>query len=264
MWAILTILILISYLKIPLASINLDQYHVIFVPEEHTSAEDHSFQLSVIEHLHRKGYRLIIAMEMFQQPFQTFLDQYIDCQIDEREMLIKTEYEKRWGFDPALYRDIWRFAKEKGIKIAAINLPSELIRKIRTEGLERVRDDLLPAPIIEQTDYERKRLREVLKNHPKVDERSFFDVQNAWDNGMALAIARLLERYPSHKIIVLVGRGHAYDYDSGIPRRLKIMRSDVRMKILRREDYSNGLLFSIDFSRDSSSASSIKDPNCNP
>lgn len=83
-----------------------DKYQVIFLPEEHTSKEDHKFQLEVIRFFHSKGHKILIAMEMFQQPFQSVLDQYISCQIEEEEMLKRTEYKKRWGYDPALYRDI--------------------------------------------------------------------------------------------------------------------------------------------------------------
>ncbi len=241
-----------------------DSYQVIFLPEEHTSKEDHIFQLKVIRLLNSKGYRLVVAMEMFQQPFQDVLDQYVSCQIGEEEMLARTEYKKRWGYDPALYRDIWRYAKEKGIRIVAINISSELLQRIRSEGLDRVRDESLPSPIIPNTDKERADLKDFLKMHPKVDERRFFDVQNAWDNGMALAIARLLEKYPNHKIVVLVGNGHAQDYESGIPRRLSILKPGIRMKILKREDFQRDLLFSTDFSKESSSASSIRDPNCKP
>lgn len=263
MFVILFIIIMISTTKSAEVSKDLlDKYQVIFIPEEHTNKEDHVFQLEVIRYLTSKGYKIVIAMEMFQQPFQVFLDQYINCQIDEEEMLEKTEYTKRWGFDPALYRDIWRFAKERGIRIVAINIPSELVQKIKSEGLERVRDGSLPYPIIDQREEEKQKLKEVLASHPKVEEKRFFDLQNAWDNGMALAIARFLEKYPDYKVVVLVGKGHAEEYDSGIPRRLKILKPGVSIKILKRSQ--RDFLFSMDFSKDSSSANSIKEPNCKP
>ncbi len=208
---------------------------VLFITEEHTSKEDHRFQLEMIKLLYEKHKRVVIAMEMFQQSFQGVLDKYVSCEIEEEEMLRRTEYSKRWGYDPELYRDIWRFAKEKGIRIFAINLPSELLQAIRSNGLKDTKSPMIPQPIISQTEKERERLRQVLKNHPKVDEERFFDVQNAWDNGMALAIARILESYPEYKVVVLLGRGHAEDYDEGVPRRLRALRPNVRMVILRRE-----------------------------
>ncbi|MFN3598447.1 MAG: ChaN family lipoprotein [Aquificaceae bacterium] len=235
MLIILLILIVFSLVKSQEQQENFfDEYHVIFLPEEHTSKEDHSFQLEILKFLYSKGYKFVIAMELFQQPFQPFLDQYINCQIDEEEMLKKTEYHKRWGFDPSLYRDLWRFAKEKGVRMIAINIPSELVQRIRREGLEGLREDSLPNPLIPHTEKEKENLREFLKNHPKVDENSFFNIQKAWDNGMAFAIANFLERYPNYKVVVLVGRGHAQDYHTGIPRILSLLKPGVRIKILKK------------------------------
>ncbi|MCX8060448.1 MAG: ChaN family lipoprotein, partial [Aquificaceae bacterium] len=165
----------------------IDKHQVIFLPEEHTSREDHHFQLEIIKTLHFRGHKFFIAMEMFQQPFQRVLDEYVDCRIEEEELLRRTEYFQRWGYDPAMYRSIWRFAKERGIRMVAINISSELVQRIRREGLEKVRDESLPNPIIEYTERERRELQKVLASHPKVEEKSFFDVQNAWDNGMAYA-----------------------------------------------------------------------------
>ncbi|MCS7277395.1 MAG: ChaN family lipoprotein [Aquificaceae bacterium] len=265
MLLLLVFILLISITKAGESLKNFpDKYRVIFLPEEHTSKEDHAFQLKVVKFLQSKGYRFFIAMEMFQQPFQSALDDYIACRIEEEEMLKRTEYGKRWGFDESLYRDIWRFAKEKGIRIVAINIPTELVHKIRAEGLERSKDEHLPNPIIPLSEEERRELREFLAFHPRVEEKRFFDVQNAWDNGMALAIVRLLEKHPDYKVVVLVGRGHANNLDRGIPRRLRILKPDVSMLIMKREEFQRDFLFSIDFSNESSSASSIKEPNCKP
>lgn len=57
------------------ATENLEDYRIIFLPEDHTSVEDHKFQLDFIRYLALKNRKLIIAMEMFQQPFQKVLDQ---------------------------------------------------------------------------------------------------------------------------------------------------------------------------------------------
>lgn len=86
---------------------------IIYIPEEHTNQQDHNFQLEVIKYMQSKGYKFVIGMEMFQQNFQKYLDDYIDCKIPEEEMLEKTEYRKRWGYDPSFYSPIWRFAKRK-------------------------------------------------------------------------------------------------------------------------------------------------------
>jgi uncharacterized iron-regulated protein len=127
---------------------------------------------------------------------------------------------------------LWRFAKEKGIRIYALNIPSELVKRISTDGLENVKDDLLPPKVYEHTPQEKERLREVLKEHPKVDEKSFFDVQSAWDNGMALRIVRILSENKSAKVVVILGRGHAPDLNSGVPRVVQLLRKGTRQLIM--------------------------------
>lgn len=242
---------------------SIQQSQVIFITEEHTNMEDHRFQLYIIRMLSNSNIRFVIAMEMFQTPFQKVLDDYIACRIEEEEMLEKTQYRKRWGYDPKLYRDIWLFAKERGIRIYAINIPSELVSRIREEGLSKVRDENLPYPVVEQTQEEKERLKEFLKDHPKANEKTFLEIQNAWDNGMALSIARILEENPGVKVVVFVGRGHAENYQMGIPRVLRRLKPDVKMLILDRKNYKD-LRFSMDFSMESSSANSSAEPNCKP
>ena len=224
--------VILFVIFVPLISYQnrLDTFEVIYVPEVHTKREDHEFQLKVIKDLYEKGYKFAIAMEMFQQGFQGPLDEYIEGKIDEEEMLERTEYRKRWGYDPSLYASIWRFAREKGIRIYAINAPTELMRKVRTFGLSNIRDHLIPNPVIPHTKDEEENLRRYLRSHPNIDERSFFDGQNTWDNVMALAIVRLLEKHKM--VVVFVGAGHVPSLDMGIPRRVNILRPNTRQVIL--------------------------------
>lgn len=209
---------------------TMKQAQITYIPEIHTSKENHEFQLKVIQDLHQDGQEFVIAMEMFQQPFQEFLDQYVEGKISEDEMLEKTEYKKRWGYDPSLYAPIWRFAKEKGIRIYAINISSELVKKIKTHGIEKVEHPSLPNPILDHTEREKARLRTFLQMHPNSNEKSFFDVQNAWDNAMAFAIVKLLKEHK--KVVVLIGKEHAPNLEEGVPRRVRELRPDIKQVIL--------------------------------
>ena len=66
-----------------------------------------------------KGYKVAIAFEMFQQPYQKYLDQFVQGKISEVEMLYLTRWHKNWNMDISLYRDIWNFARKKDIKMLA-------------------------------------------------------------------------------------------------------------------------------------------------
>ena len=207
-------------------------YKVIYLGEIHTSKEIHEFQLRVIKELYKRDRKLIIAMETFQQQFQEYLDRYIDCEITEEEMLRKTEYRKRWGFNKRLYEGIWKFAKERGIRLIALNVPSELLREVRKKGLENVKSIHLPGKIIYPPEEYRKFLIKQMKQHRrKLNEKRFIDIQTTWDNGMAYKIIKTLIIYPDHRIVVIVGKGHLYK-GYGIPYVLKRFYKNIKQAIV--------------------------------
>lgn len=238
------------------------KYRVIYLGEVHDKKEIHELQLKIIKALYQRDKRLVITMEMFQQPFQEYIDLYIEGEIDEKEMLEKTQYKKRWGISEELYRDIWKFAKRHGIKLYALNVPFELLKEVRSKGLENIKSVYLPPRIIFPDEEYRKFLIEQMKKHEgKFDEKRFIDIQTAWDNGMAYKILKLMVLYPDHRIVVIVGKGHLYK-GYGIPFVLKRLYPKVRQAILYPvEDEKFYFLFSKDFSNEYSSTNSIRLPN---
>jgi len=198
---------------------------VIFVGETHDRYEDHLDQLAVIEGLHKKGKDLAIGMEMFQQPFQSYLDAFVKGEISEKELLRKTEYFDRWRFDYRLYRPILRFAREHRIPLVALNLEKEITGKVGKGGLdslspqERAR---IPSDIDRDDQDYRKRIKTVFEQHPRANEKDFerfLQVQLLWDEGMAERAAHYLREHPEKTLIVLAGTGHL-EYGQGMPRRL--------------------------------------------
>ncbi len=239
---------------------EMERARVIYLGEVHDSREAHELQLKVIRYLADRGHRFVIAMEMFQQQFQEHLDDYIDGLIDEEEMLRLTEYRRRWGFDPELYAPIWRFARERGIRIFALNIPSYVLRDVREKGLENVRSGYLPPKIVPVSEEYREFLKEAMGRHEGVDERRFLDVQNAWDSGMAWRVAKLVAGNPDRKVVVIVGSGHVWR-GFGIPERVNHILGEVPQAVLYMDGKEVYFRFSKDFSRETSSASSIRAPN---
>ncbi len=88
---------------------------VVFIGEQHTRYDHHLAQLEVIRRLHALHPQLAIGMEMFQQPFQRYLDDYVAGSIDEQAMLRATEYYRRWRMDYRHYAPILRYAREHGL-----------------------------------------------------------------------------------------------------------------------------------------------------
>lgn len=238
------------------------RYQVIYLGEVHINKEIHEIQLRIIKELYKRDKKLIIAMEAFQQPFQEALDLYVEGEISEGEMLKRTEYKKRWRFDTKLYSPIWRFAERHGIKIVALNIPDELRKEIREKGLEKVKSPLLPPKVIYPPKEYEKFLEKSLGEHKKkINWKRFLDVQTAWDNGMAYRLLKVLLLYPEHRIVVIVGKGHLYR-GYGIPYVLQKLYPEVRQAVLYPDEEQRFyFLFSKDFSKEYSSANSIRLPN---
>lgn len=203
----------------------------VFVGETHDDYSHHQAQLAVIRGLHQTGGDLAIGMEMFQSPFQKYLDEYIAGDLSEGDLLRKTEWYERWVYDYRYYRPILRFARENAIPVIALNVPREIIRQVSESGLDSLKDPQR-AQIPREIDYSdqlyRERLRSVFEQHavrPGSDFDSFVQIQLLWDEGMAEQAADYLEAYPEKQMVVLAGTGHLM-YGSGIPNRVKRRLAD--------------------------------------
>lgn len=199
---------------------------VVFVGESHDRFEHHLVQLEIIKGLHVVHPDLVIGMEQFQQPFQLHLDAYITGDINEKEMLRRTEYMERWRFDYRLYRPILEFARERRIPVLALNLPTEITNQVSRHGIAGLADAdkaKIPRDIDRSDAAYRTRLREAFEQHPEHEGRDFerfVEVQLVWDEGMAERAAEHLRAHSSRRMVVLAGSGHLA-HGSGIPQRLR-------------------------------------------
>lgn len=204
---------------------QLAKKQVVFVGEIHTRYDHHLTQLEIIRRLHAIHPDLIIGMESFQQPFQQYLDEYISGELDEREMLRRTEYYVRWRYDYRLYAPILQYAREHAIPVIALNVPMELSRKVGRSGLESLDEDeraQLPQEIDRSDEAYTQRLKQIFNHHSggqAEDFENFLSAQLVWDEGMAQSIADQLELNPEAHMVVLAGRGHLA-YGDGIPKRV--------------------------------------------
>ncbi len=205
---------------------QLAKHRVVFVGEQHDQYSDHLNQLSIIKSLHKHwGKDTRIGLEMIQQPYQFFLDNYIAGNISEREMLQGVEWYERWRYDFRLYRPIFTYAKANKIPLIALNIPKELTRKITKvgiKGLNKKERQLLPAIIDRSDTAYLKRVTKVFGKHSRTSSKGvekFIDAQLAWDEGMAFSASKYLKQNPTTRMVILAGGGHVINR-SGIPNRL--------------------------------------------
>jgi len=221
----------------------------ICVGETHDNPHDHWAQLQVVDRLSQQdqqaGITLAVGMEMFQRPFQGVLDDFSAGRIDEAALLDRSDWKDRWGFDFALYRPMITLAVSRGASLLALNIETELRKKISADGV-----DALPAS-------ERARVPELVLDD--AEHRAWFDglmaemggahghsqggdgdhgddkaedpaaakatadriyaTQVLWDETMADTAARWVTAGEHRQVIILAGTGHCHD--SAIVRRMK-------------------------------------------
>jgi uncharacterized iron-regulated protein len=210
---------------------------VIFVGESHDEYAHHVIQHEIITRLYKLKGRLVIGMEMFQQPFQQYLNQYIQGSLCEEEFLKRTEYFTRWGFEYNLYRDILHFARANQIPVVALNLSKEIIDTVAENGIDALTEKAygeVPHDIDMTNQAYREYMREVFFQHSDNFDKSFenfFQSQILWDETMAHNIAAALKKYPGVQIVVLAGNGHL-QYSWGIPARVQRLTNETQTVIL--------------------------------
>ncbi len=222
---------------------KISKSRVIYVGEIHNKRYIHDLQLNVIKALNEKGYKVAIGFEMFQQPYQKYLDRFINKEISEVEMLYLTKWYKNWNMDVGLYRDIWNYARKKGIKLLALNIPTDFRKKVRNMSYEKMRKSkYLPNDLVEPDSAYINYFKSAIGGHKGMDKdfEGMLKVMLAWDEGMAYSISRFLKKNPEYKVVVIVGYGHIYGR-YGIPSRVERMTGEKGTVMIPLENISKDL-----------------------
>ena len=114
---------------------ELSEVRVVYAGESHTNPSHHAIQLAVIKALAQTTPDLSIGMEMFDHSYQPILDRWTAGELDESTFLQQTHWYANWRFDYGLYRDILEYAKEKKIRVIALNVPFHIPPRIRVGGI---------------------------------------------------------------------------------------------------------------------------------
>jgi uncharacterized iron-regulated protein len=213
---------------------DLAKAKVVYLGETHDAVADHQGQLQIIQALFQQNQQhqneqMAIALEMFQRPYQPLLDQYLAGKITELELQERSEYDQRWGFPWEYYAPILRFAKAHQLPLIALNVPTEITRKVAKEGLEALtatdRQWIPPESEIRTDNAAYRQMIQAIYEeiHQGRSVSSSFDrfflAQVLWDETMAQVVTDFLQIQPNRQVIVLAGDGHLV-YGYGIPSRV--------------------------------------------
>ncbi len=203
------------------------QTDVICIGESHDSDLHHQVQLQIIKALFARDERLGVGMEMFQRPYQKHLDRYGRGETSEKAFLEDSEYPQRWGFDWSLYRPIVEFCRRNGVPVAALNVSTELRKRLSAAGYDKLSDEekkqlgSIDFHVKEHRDYWYERLARMhgdAKVAPEQKEKSY-QVMTTWDEYMADSAARFQQERGLRRMVILAGSGHI-DRGFGIPQRV--------------------------------------------
>jgi uncharacterized iron-regulated protein len=205
---------------------------VAYAGELHSDPAHHAYQLRMLEALveagRRDGTPVLLGMEMFQQPFQQHLDDYVAGRIPEREMLRRTEYFERWRFDHTMYAPLWQLCRANGVRIVALNAEAGLVRAVSRGGgvasLTPEQRAQIPAEIDLTNEAHRRRIMAEFQDgaHPLPEEelQGMYEAMTVWDEAMAeSAAAALADAGPGSRMLVIAGSQHIQQF-TGIPDRV--------------------------------------------
>lgn len=198
---------------------------IIYLGEFHDNYTHHRIQLEIIGKLYEINNKIAVGMEMFQARFQQVIDEFIQGRITENQMVERTEYRERWGFDYSYYKSLLSFFREKKIRVIALNMDSEIIQSVSGYDpltLRYSRSHKLPGHIDFSNEQYKRILFGIYSESPTLFYKNFYRFYNSQiirDEGMAEIIDRFLTQNPDFQIIILAGNGHIM-YSHGIPSRV--------------------------------------------
>ncbi len=220
---------------------------IVYIGERHDLFAHHINQLTIIKKIQESGNAIAVGMEMFQQPFQNVLNDYIAGHIDELTFLRKTEYYSRWRYDYNLYKPIIDYLKQQKIPLIALNIDGDITQKVAREGMYSLSNETkkrIPESMNFADEQYRMDLRDVYIVHDGQEELQnfnyFLQAQTLWDESMAETAHQFLSNHPEHKLLILAGNGHLR-YKYGIPERLYRRNHEPFKVIVQDEDIDNNI-----------------------
>ncbi|MEI6669185.1 MAG: ChaN family lipoprotein [Acidobacteriota bacterium] len=208
---------------------RLDDVKVVFVGESHTDLAFHRVQLQVIQQLQQRGRDVLIGLEMYPYTEQAGLDVWNQGRQTEKEFVAASQWYKNWGYHWNYYRDIFLFAREKGIKMYAVNTPRDVVTAVRKKGFKNLTPEeaaRIPQTVDITSEEHKQLFRAFFAGEDSMMHTmsgamfdGMFAAQCTWDASMGYNAVQALKKFggPKSVMVVLIGSGHVA-YGLGIQR----------------------------------------------
>jgi len=199
---------------------------VVLLGEQHDRMDDHRWELASLAYFARVRPGLVLGLEMFPRSKQAALDRFVAGGVSEADFLKQTDWAHVWGFDPALYMPIFRFARDHEIRMLALNVDGALVHhvaKVGWAGVPPSEREGVGDPAPPGAAY-RAGLEQEMQGHAgmsvsKAGVQHFIDAQLLWDRAMAERIATQHTAHPGRLVVAMMGAGHV-EHRNGVPAQL--------------------------------------------
>lgn len=121
---------------------------VVLLGEHPRKEDDKALCLQILQNMVKTNptnKRIVLGLEMIEQPFQSYLDDYLKSTstMEEADRLLYegTQWGKRWKFAFEPYLPLLHFAKSNQIPLIALGAPTESVNSIVSGGFEGLSDD---------------------------------------------------------------------------------------------------------------------------
>jgi uncharacterized iron-regulated protein len=197
----------------------------VFLGENHATTSHQLMEAEVIAALVGAGRHVVVGLEMYQRPKQSWLDQWSANGITEADFLEKSDWKGQWGFDFSFYRPVFQAVRDNGIPLLGLNIPRDWVRSVGRQGLAGLPTEAksdLPADIDLRNKSHRAMWDALLGGnaHPMTGPsmENMYAAQVLWDESMADTAIKYLDKAPKDSktvFVVIAGSGHVM-YKQGI------------------------------------------------
>lgn len=191
---------------------------ILFIGENHTDQEFHNVQFRTIKALHEAGREVLIGLEMFPYTEQALLDNWNTGLYTESGFVELAAWYDNWGYHWNYYRNIFLYAREKGINMYAVNSPREVVKSVRAKGFADLTPEEaahLPPKLAAENDEHRSMYRAFFDKNDTLHMNDaaldgLYRAQTMWDATMGWNALQALKQHggPNAIMVVLIGAGH--------------------------------------------------------
>ncbi len=209
------------------------QHRLIMLGEHHQNTEHHQWHLAMIHDIAMQQENIELAIEMLPRSAQSTLDQWVLGELSEEEFIRKSNWKNYWFYDIELYLPVLRYARDKKIKIHALNVERSLLSAVSDVGWDKVPQEQregLSQPVASTRPYLFELAKSFRRHQPmkhgkqdsalkkEVGEKfsRFVEVQLLWDRAMAEGLNVALNQPHKPQIVSIMGSGHMVNGNGAI------------------------------------------------